>query len=573
MLRRRLAITFIVMLSFAGIMLIVLAAFILTWLNNELQEIEIKRNFSPNGIIRLLEEATLDDQGRIVSSRLMTMLEQDGGWLQSLDSKGKVLQSFYAPSDLPTQYEPAELIDYWQGKKAFPYTLGLWIAPKDNQTFILLYGKSNTTEISLSPFIDDAKIINNEIILSPDSVQILESRQGWIQVFDSSGAEVASWHKPAQAPSSYTLEDLALRSTYFEEFGVILHSHYDEQSGLSWILQYKEDERLKVASIVPNARAEVVVSMIAIIILLLGTLVILVILAIGYAHFFVRPALDIVDSIQFIASGNYTNDSTSIKKRRRHLFKEMLDAIAMLGQALQESKRAEKQTQVYREEWIAGVTHDMKTPLSSIQGYAHMLAAEQYKWSDEEIHSFAAIILNKSQYIDQLTEDLALTYRLRNGKLPVSLEQHSIHELLLQIISKASSHPAYANTVISYKPPIEEVYGHVYQPWFERIIENIITNSVLHNKPGTSIQIKLLAMDTNKGWVLNIHDDGNGMDEETKQRLFERYYRGTNTDEAIVGSGLGMAITKELVQAMHGSIEVQSAQAQGTTIILRWFDQ
>ncbi|WP_307587615.1 sensor histidine kinase [Paenibacillus wynnii] len=69
-----------------------------------------------------------------------------------------------------------------------------------------------------------------------------------------------------------------------------------------------------------------------------------------------------------------------------------------------------------------------------------------------------------------------------------------------------------------------------------------------------------------KGWRIDFSDNGQGMDQQTIARLFDRYYRGTNTDSSIEGSGLGMAITKELVQAMGGRINVSTQMGEGTVI-------
>lgn len=569
MLRRRLTIRFALQISFAGILLITLAAFILDWMVDELNYIEIKRNFSPYGIARLIDEADVDEHGLIKNSKLLTLLKQDGGWLQSLDEQGKVLQSFYTPDDVPLQYEPGQLIDYWRGSESFPYTLGLWIHSKGDRQYILLYGKAAPSSPSLQPYIEAANIAGKTIYFPQAEEASLAEMNGWIQVIDSSGHEIASWNKPDNAPGSYGLSELAMRSVYYDQYGSILHSQYDKTSGNTWIMQLPVTERLHKASLLPNVRTEMQVILISLGLFFAGGFIVFIMLAIGYASRFVRPVFDIIDSIQLVAAGNLELSTRPMKKRKKHLFKEVMDSIHSLAAVLQASKRAESETQAYREEWIAGVTHDMKTPLSSIQGYAHMLATDKYSWSEEEVRSFASTILEKSQYMDQLMEDLALTYRLRSGELPVQLEPHSIGSLLQEAAAKAAAHPMYANRKIHYELPSNDIIGEVHPPWFERIIDNLIANSLLHNTIDTSIHIKLLPL-PNDGWQLNISDNGKGMDEQTVNLLFQRYYRGTNTEQSIVGSGLGMAITKELVQAMGGRIDIASQLNKGTTISLIW---
>lgn len=71
-----------------------------------------------------------------------------------------------------------------------------------------------------------------------------------------------------------------------------------------------------------------------------------------------------------------------------------------------------------REEWITGLTHDLKTPLSSIYGYALLLESQQYNWTDRDIQQFGSVMKEKSQYMTTLIDDLSLTYQLKNNSLP-----------------------------------------------------------------------------------------------------------------------------------------------------------
>lgn len=571
MLRRRLTIRFALQISFAGILLIVLAVLILDWMFKELNYIDMKRNFSPYGISKLIDEAEIDEHGKIINSELLKLLKEDGGWLQSLDEQGNVLQSFYTPDDIPQHYNPGQLIDFWEGTKPFPYMIGLWIHIKGDRQFIILYGKSAEHPLSLRPYIEASTINNGTIHLSDSAEAELEEMQGWIQIIDSTGSEIAAWNKPAQAPNVYSLSELALRTVYYDQYSMMFYSDYDEATGLTWILQFPATERLHQASIFPNVRTELQVIILSLAMFFAGSLIVFILLAVGYANQFVRPVFDIVDSIEQVAAGKLELNTRPIKKRKKHLFKEVMDSIHSLASVLKASKQAEIETQTYREEWIAGVMHDMKTPLSSIQGYAHMLATTKYSWSEEEVRSFASTILEKSQYMDQLMEDLALTYRLRSGELPVKLEPHSIGSLLREAAAKAAAHPLYANRSISYEFPSNDVIGKVHPPWFERIIDNLIANSLLHNPPDTAIHIILESL-PDDGWQLTLSDNGKGMDEQTVKELFERYYRGTNTEQSAVGSGLGMAVTRELVQAMGGRIEITSELNKGTTFRLIWHE-
>ncbi|MGO4370479.1 sensor histidine kinase, partial [Paenibacillus sp. MCAF20] len=100
--------------------------------------------------------------------------------------------------------------------------------------------------------------------------------------------------------------------------------------------------------------------------------------------------------------------------------------------------------------------------------------------------------------------------------------------------------------------------------WLNRLLDNLLSNAVKHNRPGTTITVTTGMI--NDEPFIKVADNGQGMDEETSRKLFDRYYRGTNTDQSSAGSGLGMSIAKMIAEAHHGRIEVRSAPGSGTEI-------
>src|SRR5690606_8889093 len=103
--------------------------------------------------------------------------------------------------------------------------------------------------------------------------------------------------------------------------------------------------------------------------------------------------------------------------------------------------------------------------------------------------------------------------------------------------------------------------------WFQRIVDNLIANAVKYNPSGTTITVALSTIEQHL-FIVRIEDDGTGMDAKTLNKLFDRYYRGSNTLDSGNGSGLGMAITKQLIGLHGGSIKVTSEVGRGTTVRL-----
>jgi len=428
MLRRKLISLYIKQILLVVFVVVALAFAIITWMFKQYDTIQINKEFAPTGIMTFINEAEIDENGHIVSSDLLEQLKLDGGWIQSLDDNGQAIQSFFTPDDVPMQYNPVQLIDYWQGIEPFPYSLLLWIQVKDQQTYTLLYGKDLSYKQDIQNVIDGASLDNEGLSFSSSISDQLNQTNSWVQVYDKSGQEIASWNKPEGVASTYTLQDLALRNENIAYNGVAIKSYFDTNTGLSWIIQYPISPNQTPFTMSERLNPELSLLLLSGFLFIIVALIILIILAIFFANRFVKPLMDIITSIEGLGKNeDIPHTLRPLKpltsKRKQKLFGAVYDTINTVEKRLTLSKTLERKTQQERDEWIAGITHDMKTPLSSIKGYAHMLSAEQYQWTEDDVKNFSSIILDKSNYMNQLLDDLDLTYRLSNDALPVELVQ------------------------------------------------------------------------------------------------------------------------------------------------------
>lgn len=254
----------------------------------------------------------------------------------------------------------------------------------------------------------------------------------------------------------------------------------------------------------------------------------------------------------------FLNRKGQVKFKYR-IYREMIQTLQEVSNELHNHEVERKKLEVHREEWIAGLSHDLKTPLATVMGYTKMLQTD-YNWTEEEKDDFLMRIDEKSVYMKKLIDDLTLTYRIKNNNLPIQKRKIELHEMVRRtIIHHLEEHPTYLYDIhISDEP----LYIEGDPVLFQRVLDNLLLNSVKHNPIGTKIDVTTTSL---KNTVcIEIRDNGKGMDECTKEQLFNRYYRGTNTTEHAEGSGLGMAITQQLVHLHGGKIEVRSAVGQGT---------
>lgn len=577
--KRRLTLKFILQLAIAGIIVLLIAMAAAVWMLSRFYEISLTRDFASIGLEQLVESSELSKEGIRFAPSLLEHVKKNKGWLQSIDENGKVESAYNTPKDVPNQYGPGELVSYWTREKPFPYHIALWIQQKDGRLFTLVYGAPNIVDPLLKQLSEGVFTVSGEQLMLPNAMEReLTAAEAFVQLIDKTGVELVSYNKPDAVPSQYSVQELALRTLYSERYGYRIVSSYDEKTGRTWLVGEpinKGGESGKETRI-PEEAQVVIIGSIA---MFLALLILFVLLSLWQAHRFGAPMLHMLVWLDSIGNAVYKEpvDRRGLHRsrkqggkwrRRYRVFSDVMVSIEKLSANLQRDQAMRSQTESLREEWIAGITHDLKTPLSSITGYAHLLAEPAYDWSNEEVRKFSTTMLDKSAHMDMLISDLAMTYRLKSGILPPETMDVELNTWLSEALQQAAADPAYGKQQIVFHAAQSEVQIQIYTPWLERIVNNLTANALLHNPTDTVLTVSLMENEEGNGITIQFSDDGDGMDEATLNRLFERYYRGTDTASTSNGSGLGMAISKGLIEAIGGHITVDTLPGEGTIITL-----
>ncbi|WP_144941042.1 sensor histidine kinase KdpD [Paenibacillus sp. 32O-W] len=578
--RKRLILQFIFQLVFVGAVLIGLMVAMIYYLADQMTEMEMRREFAKAGLPKLVESMEWKDGNIQFDEKLLDEVKRSGGWLQTLDEEGGVITSYFTPGDVPDRYNPGELVDYWRGKKPFPYSLYIWIQVKGGTTYTLLYGVKPEGGQLVQSLSEQAVLSDGKILIPDDLEQKLKAKQGWVQVLDEQGDELASLYKPSEALTHYTLKDLIFGSFSTLSDSYQLWTKHEERTGLTWLvgLPVFAEEGTARPPFLFGSEGQLLLA--GFIVLLIVVLLLFGVLSIWYGHRFGTPILHMIRWLQRLGKGAYeepqdrkglprSRKPSGKLKRRYRLYTDVLQVLAGLTETLKRNDEIRTKLEKSREEWIAGVSHDLKTPLSSIKGYAHMLESDQYDWSVAEVREFAGVIKDKADYMDGLIADLSMTYRLKNGAMPLKMERTEMNEFIRGTVASFHNDPGFMQANIYFRGAGKPIYYSVDVHWFRRILDNLLANALIHNPAGTEIEVSLDAGAKN-GFMLTVRDNGEGLDEEGLLNLFERYYRGTNTEGAGSGTGLGLAIAKHLVHEHGGTIEAESKSGHGVTIRMRF---
>ncbi|MCU4838172.1 HAMP domain-containing histidine kinase [Bacillus cereus] len=508
-----------------------------------------------------------------LQSEVQDLIKEKNDWLQVVDENGKILYHFNTPNDVPNAYTKTSLVAYIQHHIESNYKFTYWEIELEEKKVLVIYGgmlKSNALLTAIQK--EHSSLTMDSFTLTDQEKQLLSKEKAALQIFNQNGEEVFSYTTGKK--KTFSAIQIALNEKEPWNHKENTSSFYDANSGNLLVVTAKNDHYY------PDDEIEDVFTkkfLIGCGLILLIVFVYLVILSIWYGNKFGKPLLHAMRWLKNIAGGKYeepiSKKGKPVRFRRSgkekwsfRLFRDVTSSLEHLSITLKKNDAMRQVLQQTREEWITGLTHDLKTPLSSIYGYALLLESNQYNWTDRDIQQFGSVMKEKSQYMTTLIDDLSLTYQLKNNSLPAQHVNVEINQFVQKVLLQFINNPTLQNQNIEFVPSSNKIQYFIEEKWFQRIIENLLVNAVKHNNETTTVIAKL-SQNANS-FILSISDDGKGMDEKTKELLFERYYRGTNTEESNIGTGLGLAITKQLVHAHNGTISVDSALGKGTTIIL-----
>ena len=243
---------------------------------------------------------------------------------------------------------------------------------------------------------------------------------------------------------------------------------------------------------------------------------------------------------------------------------ERLHDLQTANSQLKEDINRERKLEQNQLDFFSAVSHELKTPITSIMGYADTLLEGEYDKETQE--KFLGVIASEARRMAKLVTDLLTLSRYDNNKNKTQKESFDLGDLVKKCQDKLAIEIKKKNHTVNcfVTADVPPVYADKYD--IERVVLNILTNSIKYTKEGGEIKIYV-------GFVYNdayikIFDNGIGIPEEDLSRIFERFYREDKARN-VEGNGLGLAIVKSIVDLHHGKIDILSQVDVGTNFIVR----
>ncbi len=237
-----------------------------------------------------------------------------------------------------------------------------------------------------------------------------------------------------------------------------------------------------------------------------------------------------------------------------------------MAEELSRQYRQIKDTDTLRRELISYVSHDLRTPLASLQGYLETWQLKRHDISADEGAALIEVAGKNAKQIGVLVEQLFELAHLDGDDVTLVTEPVAVAELAQDVLQKLKLYADDRQVSLSLEPkdPALRVMADIEK--LERVLTNLIDNAIRHTRAGGAVQITLTPRGDNL--EMSVADNGCGIDSEDLPRLFEAHFRGRNSIKGPTGnSGLGLAIVRRILQ-LHGSdISVTSTLAEGSRFV------
>lgn len=280
--------------------------------------------------------------------------------------------------------------------------------------------------------------------------------------------------------------------------------------------------------------------------------------AVSFGYFLSNSIVDrlraLHDGARRLSEGDF---STRVAVTGRDEVAELALAFNQMAERLEKAEAESARLEQARRDFIAGASHDLRTPLASLRAMLDAIADNVAEDPADYIHRSLRVI----GQLSRLTDDLVELARLDSASVPLELSPGSITEVIHSAVEGAAHGAEGKGIRLTSSGQAGRVW--MSEDSISRVLTNLLDNAIRHTAPGGEVQVQL--QERNGSVQVSVQDSGQGIPADQLAHIFERFYRGEQS-RTQGGVGLGLAIAKELVEAHGGQIWAESAPERGTRI-------
>lgn len=447
------------------------------------------------------------------------------------------------------------LIKYWTSRYLFTLCIGLMVIAIISALWIrhnTLENRLNLMSVLADSMVDRITEMNDQAQAPPNFFREREIRteleiDPFTYIVDANGKVVSS-NRPKGPieqrlhPTILNNDNTVQKITIFEqEFYVVKSPIRINESVIGWVVMVDSKEKL---THVNQEYTQLAIMMISLAL-------------IGWAAIYVlskrlaKPIKDVAEAAKLVAEGHYQIDIPNESKE-----KEVYDLIHSFKEMTRKLERLES----LRTQLLAGVTHELKTPVTSISGLLQALKDEVV--TGDEAKEFLNISLNETEKMKTMVEDLLAFNQFATNTVPVNFELYDINEVVENAVFSWQ---------IAQKEEIEIKLHKLLNPVdvtvdplrFQQIMTNLLNNA--KHALGSNGEISVTLEEDGVQVIIDVSDTGSGIPEAEQPFIFERFYRGEKKKYKIRGLGLGLALSKMIIHSLGGDLVLLKSSTEGTT--------
>lgn len=429
--------------------------------------------------------------------------------------------------------------------------------------FEFIFFKYSTDDSPSDKTFEIAKIIkfkDRKYFLPDKEISNLKKQNIWAIVIDNDSKKVI-WQTenlPGEIPKEYSVFDIALFShAYIKGYPVFTAKIRNDLL----VLGYPKDSYWKYSTATWNYRLIQNVPNFFLIFLLSNIFFVFLIYIFSNSKL-LKSVNPIIKGIQDLPKDNPVNID------EKGVLSELAKSINKTSEILQNQREQLRNKDTARANWIAGVSHDIRTPLSMIMGYASQLKTS----SDlsEEMAKKLSVILKQSERIKNLINDLNLASKLEYNMQPFEKKKENAVAVVRQVIVD------FLNMDIDEKFPIEwktksefvSCFVNVDKNLIKRALANLIQNSINHNENGCTIYVSV--KEDEKNCIICVEDNGIGVSDEELEKLNNTpHYMVCDKNTTEQQHGLGLLIVKQIMDVHNGQVEMKHSEYGGFKVVLQ----
>ena len=405
-------------------------------------------------------------------------------------------------------------------------------------------GSHSPTQL-LEAITEDLQQSASGYLLSDNTVAKMEQENVWcMMISNESGNVLWNYKLPSELPQHYTPGDVAeMTRWYLQEYPVFVSNQSDELL----VIGYPKDSFWKISAY--KTFASIKIDILGLVSLFLLNIVIVLILFVHNSRKVEKSIKPILTGIEEISAGKNTQ---LVEHGELAEINTKLNKVAITLQ----------QRDMARANWISGISHDIRTPLSMVLGYSSSL--ETNNTLSEEQQEKVAAIRQQATKIKYLIEDLNLTAKLEYDMQPLRVEKIHLVELARQVVCEFLDSNLDNSFSIDFitDSDSELLYINGDETLLKRAITNLIQNSIGHNPSGCEITVSVSC--NNQNATVIIADNGIGISALKLKELNTKTHYMESTDEKLnLRHGLGVLLVRQIVDAHHGVIKIESEPQKG----------